>query len=1065
MARRVCFLSILLAVWAAAAAGPVRSASEDYALILNDPPLAAQVSGRKALEVAARGDRFQRIEAAQRNLRAELARRHLQVTGSVHTLLNAVFVRVTRDQAASLTGIAGVSRVSYMPRMRRQLDQAVQLIGAPGAWDVLGGPDNAGAGVKIGILDAGIDQNHPAFQDSSMPVPDGYPIAAGDDIAFTNNKVIVARSYVAQLSGVDPVDSHPDDASPRDRSGHGTAVAMIAAGARVTGPAGTIMGVAPKAWLGNYKVFGTPGINDETTGPVVMQALEDAFADGMDVVALPFGAQPTYGPLAKDCGAGTDICNQNDYAMQQAIETASSKGMAVVAAAGNDGSLGLQFPTLNSIETPGIASSAITVGATTNAHRFYATVQLTGGDAPADLQAVDALFGDAVQPAAPVTAALRPVDGLACSPLAAGSLDGAIALIQRGDCAFQTKVQNAENAGAQGVIFYLDDGNDAIFRPEGMSGAGIPAVMIGNTVGAALKDFLQANPDRPVTLDPALHAEPDQPDLIADFSSRGPSIGLTAIKPELVAVGSGIYTAAESTYPGGDVYDPTGYKEVSGTSFAVPMVAGAAALVKQANPGFSAAQIKSALVNTAVDVSDDQGVAPVTAAGAGKLNAAAAVSVGITAEPATLSFGAVNTLPVSMTLNLQGTGTCQIGVEPRNSGPAPTVSAGSVACDGGSVAVEIPSAFGSRLAAGSYEGFVTVSNGSTNLRVPYLFVAGDGQAYNIFPIARGDFTGIVGQDYLIALKLIDQYGVPVSNSPVSFLVAIGGGSISQADAQTDKLGIAAAIITLGPQTGDQVFRADAGGLSMDFYATARPAPSIATNGVVNAASFQAGGGVAPGSYVSIVGSALSDATGTATSSSLPLSLAGASVSFDVPSANLSVPGRLSYASNGLLNVQIPWELRNVDSALMKVNVGDASSAIYTLPVAPYAPAAFEFPDPSSGQRLAAALDENYALLTTANPARHGHAVQIYGNGLGPVSNQPASGEPSPASEPLARTLSDPVVTVGGVPAQVLFSGLTPDCVGLYQLNIVIPGGVAGGIQPLVIAVNGVASKPVGLPVE
>src|SRR4029078_7121749 len=140
-----------------------------------------------------------------------------------------------------------------------------------------------------------IDQTHAAFQDPAMTVPDGYPKGDG---AFTNNKVIVARSYVDKLAPGDRTAdySRPDDLSARDHSGHGTAVAMIAAGAANTGPLATITGIAPKAWLGSYKVFGTPGVNDYAD-PVIPQALQDAFADGMDVVVMAFGAQPAFQAL------------------------------------------------------------------------------------------------------------------------------------------------------------------------------------------------------------------------------------------------------------------------------------------------------------------------------------------------------------------------------------------------------------------------------------------------------------------------------------------------------------------------------------------------------------------------------------------------------------------------------------------------------------------------------------------------------------------------------------------------------------------------------------------------
>ena len=148
----------------------------------------------------------------------------------------------------------------------------------------------------------------------------------------------------------------------------------------------------------------------------------------------------------------------------------------------------------------------------------------------------------------------------------------------------------------------------------------------------------------------------------------------------------------------------------------------------------------------------------------------------------------------------------------------------------------------------------------------------------------------------------------------------------------------------------------------------------------------------------------------------------------------------------------------------KVKIGVLTSDIYTLPLAAYSPAAFEYDDAASGRRLAAVLDQNNALVTGANAARRGQTIQIYANGLGPVDNQPASGEPSP-SNPLARTMVTPSVTIGGSQAQVSFSGLAPFFVGLYQVNVVVPADAPTGVQPLVITSSGVASKPAMLPVQ
>src|SRR5207249_6590483 len=126
--------------------------------------------------------------------------------------------------------------------------------------------------------------------------------------------------------------------SPRDRVGHGTAIAMIAAGAQNTSPLGQIQGVAPKAFLGNYKIFGSPGVIDFPLYADFAKAIEDAFADGMDIVTLSLGEGHAayYGPLDTDpqgCGGACDI-------FAQKVENAVSNGMVVVASAGNDGNIG-----------------------------------------------------------------------------------------------------------------------------------------------------------------------------------------------------------------------------------------------------------------------------------------------------------------------------------------------------------------------------------------------------------------------------------------------------------------------------------------------------------------------------------------------------------------------------------------------------------------------------------------------------------------------------------------------------------------------------------------------------
>jgi minor extracellular serine protease Vpr len=193
---------------------------------------------------------------------------------------------------------------------------------------------NAGKGIKIAILDSGIDQTHPAFQDSTLPMPAGFPLCTAghpEDCAYTTNKVIVARSYVRMLAaGSDPrnpaADSMPDDYSPRDRDGHGTAVASCAAANSTATPAITttggpltIMGMAPKAYLGNYKITGSPGVLDGASEATTIQAVEDALADGMDIASLSVIGPAFTGAL--DTGAICGLPNGPNIAIRRPRHT------------------------------------------------------------------------------------------------------------------------------------------------------------------------------------------------------------------------------------------------------------------------------------------------------------------------------------------------------------------------------------------------------------------------------------------------------------------------------------------------------------------------------------------------------------------------------------------------------------------------------------------------------------------------------------------------------------------------------------------------------------------------
>ncbi len=1092
--------AVILLALAVSPAVLAQSRPQHYTLILEDSPVAERfASEARGPSLAARSYR-QQVEARQQEVRAALAARRFQVTGSAGTLLNAIFVTAPKERLDELKNIPGVKGVIGGRRYRLNLNRATTLVNAPAAWNALGGIQNAGAGVKIAMIDTGIDPTHPAFQDSSLRVPTGFPICkiaypAGSEVdvpncaAYTNNKVIVARSYVpfdaAPSDAANPAaDSMPDDYTPRDRIGHGTATASAAAGVFNTGPTGlSFNGVAPKAFLGNYKVFGSPQVNDFAGDDAIIRALEDALADGMDIASLSLGGPAFTGPLDSGSACGNPngvLCD----ALAVAVENAVKAGLVVVVAAGNDGDGAFSFnaPTLSSIESPGDAPSAITVGSTTSSHFMAEGVEVPGPNVPSNLRQMLGALGNGPFPVGAQSAPLIDVsqlgnDGLACVPLPAGSLAGAFALIERGSCNFSDKVANATAAGAIGAIFYMADAS-AIFGPGGLAQTNVPAIMISNSDGLALKTFIDANPGRAAVIDPAaIEQDKSAFNLLSLFSSIGPTTGDNAIKPDLVAVGGSdkfftdVYFAAQSYDPLGDLYSENRYDAGSGTSFATPLVAGAAALVKQLHPGFSPAQIKSALVNTASqDVTSDEqnGAVGVQALGAGKLDAGAAAQATLTVNPAVVSFGAPASLPVSKQIQIANSGTSSVTLSLAVA-PALSASGATVALDQQSLTVARGATANVNLtlsgtipAPGSYSGFVTIQGGPSPLRVPYQFLVASATPGNLIVLAPPSDT-LAGQDAgPIAVKLVDANGLPISGATVTFN-ATGDASFQDVQNVTDRFGVASAEAFLGSQTGTTYdFSVRSGGMSFSMAATALAQPSIAANGILDAASLAVGKPVAPGSYVSIFGTNLANSTAANTAAILPLAIDFATVSFDVPSAHLSVPGHLVYASANQVNVQVPWELQGQTSVQVKVTVssgfGLAFGNVVTVALSDYAPAFFEI-----GGGQVAARDAQARVIGSSNPALRGQTVQLYANGLGPVENQPASGDPATSASSTCK--SQATVTIGTQQVTPSFCGLAPGFAGLYQLNAAIPTSLAPGTYAITVTIAGRTSKASNIAVQ
>jgi subtilisin family serine protease len=667
------------------------------------------------------------------------------------------------------------------------MDHAPGILNAPFAWKRLGGVDVAGQGMRIAIIDTGIQVDHPAFQDASLTVPSGFPRGNRDtDLNGTNNKIIVSRSYEDMAGFLVP--------NTRDVIGHGSAVAMAAAGIRHQSPIGEISGIAPKAFLGAYKIFGGTGAGSTRTS-AILRAIDDAVNDEMDVINMSIGIAPAFSSEADP--------------FFRAIENASARGVIVVHSAGNNG------PKPGTSESPGVAPSVINVGSIPNDRIFASTV--TAGDSL--LLAIPAETFASRKPVRGILADVARFDpsGQACGALPATSLEGRIALILRGpegsNCTFELKLNNAQRAGAVAGIIFTDH------RPVSLWTAGnaaLPGLMIRNSDGLALRDALAGNPNLEVRLRFDDSAVPLANNEVSSFSARGPGVA-NVIYPDVLAVGELVYTASESTDPRGEVYDASGYKVRDGTSFSAPMAAGAAALVKSAKPGLSARHYKSLLVNTAntLVLADGQ-IAPIQSTGAGFVDIDRALRATAVANPVSLSFGAAGaSADITRDLTITNIGSSPdiftIGVTPFPNSPAPQFANNTVTLPPGASTTIAVRWNISQLDPGEYQGFLIVQGTQTDvdLRIPYWYAVTS-------PIPRSITTYTLptspraGSQVEINIRVNDASGVALLNSAPTVTSESGGGSATSVFPDLDFPGTWLLQLRLGTTPGPNVFVIQAG---------------------------------------------------------------------------------------------------------------------------------------------------------------------------------------------------------------------------------------------------------------
>src|SRR5438552_6954450 len=498
-----------------------------------------------------------------------------KVTSQYDISLNAVAVQLNGTSLDTIKGAPMVQSVQYNALYHPDLSESHKIINADAAWNAAGGRSNAGAGIKIGDIDTGIDENHPFFDPSGFTYPPGFPKCDAADSAthkanqncnHVSPKVIVAKVFNNKLN-----QNGFDATAVQD---HGTHTAGIAAG--VTGKTAVangvniddMSGIAPGAWLGNYNVF--PGDVTNARSEDILNAVDAAIADGMDVLNLSLGGG----------------YHGNNDLLAIGLDNAVEAGVSVAVAAGNSG------PGGGTVESPGRARNVITVGASTNQHfvgqpfAYPASGGTTIGAAVGDFPALPTASYD-----------LFDTHSTACTSVDPGA-SGKLAIVDRGGCTFSQKVANAKPAGAIAVLIVNNVAGDpiAMARTAGFDDD-LPAVMISKNDGAALR---AANPDDASADATFQEFITPNKDILAGFSSQGPTGVDFAVKPDLTSVGVNVLSSITcvgkpETCPG----DGTGWAFFSGTSMSTPHIAGSAAVLLNLNPSWSPAQITSALVNHA----------------------------------------------------------------------------------------------------------------------------------------------------------------------------------------------------------------------------------------------------------------------------------------------------------------------------------------------------------------------------------------------------------------------------------------------------------------------------------
>jgi minor extracellular serine protease Vpr len=702
------------------------------------PPL-AQAYGRRLyaagstnrLNIHSAGSKtyLRRIEAEQTSALAQLRRAlpAARVSWRYQVVLNGFAVSIPARQLPKLSRQSFVARLWPSLTYHLALNRSPTVIGA----DVFHAATGAnGEGVKIGVVDDGVDNTNPFLSGAGFTAPSGFPLG---QTQFTNGKIIVARSYPGPGS-----DKPAKLALDRKASFHGTHVSGIAAGdAGTCAPAGDdhpptcgLSGIAPKAYIGNYRVFNLPTpVGHIAESPEIAEAFEQTVKDGMDVINFSGG-----GPAAEPL---------NDVLIA-ATNNVAAAGVVPVIAAGNDRD---DFG-LGSVGSPGTAPGAISVAAISNSQVFAPALvafdSTTGkeilhlpiqsrGQTPDTWANANQLLVDIGK----ITGRNgQPVDRTLCgsaadpngsdNPLPANSLTGVIALVSRGSCSFASKAGRAQQAGATGIVLVDNRFGEANPIPLQLQ---IPSGMVADIDGAALRSAMGTTGRIQIRIGRTYEdIATGRSGIVTSFSSAGPTAFGHQLKPDLAAPGGQILSSTLSEFAGSP------FAVFDGTSMATPHVAGAAALLVQRHPAWSTLQIKSALMSTAGPAwgnTERTKEAAVTLEGSGLINVARADSPQLFTDPASISLGDLDITggAVSRGKILQitdaggGAGTWSVTLQAQSATSGTTISMPPLAvlAPGGEVDLPVTAHAAAGATAGDNMGFLVLTKGVVSRRIPYYF--------------------------------------------------------------------------------------------------------------------------------------------------------------------------------------------------------------------------------------------------------------------------------------------------------------------------------------------------------